>query len=295
MHRVKYNTLQLDLTLTVKSPLLIKAGGISADPSLPDMQFVRTSMPGKGESVYLPGSSLKGVIRSYCERILRTKKGGPPDGSCNLFEGESACDKRINGDKKEVPSYEIYNRSCRACKMFGNTSLKSRVFFIDSLPKGEIKTEVRHGVAISRLTHAVAQGPFDVEVLVSGVFQAKILMENFELWQLGLLSLAINALNEGFLKLGFGKNRGFGEIEPKVEQISFTYSKKPSDNEIWGIGKLASQDEREKYGLHKNDCFKVSSAPKKKTSELFIKHVYEGGAWPEISSCAITVLQEVLQ
>jgi len=83
MHKTRFNTLSLAYTITPKSPLLIKSGGLASDPSLPDMQFVRTFIVGKGETLYLPGTSLKGVFRGYVERVLRTKiKRG---GACDLW------------------------------------------------------------------------------------------------------------------------------------------------------------------------------------------------------------------
>ena len=42
MHKTRYNALRLTLAISPRGPLLIKAGGVSANPSLPDMQFVRT-------------------------------------------------------------------------------------------------------------------------------------------------------------------------------------------------------------------------------------------------------------
>jgi CRISPR/Cas system CSM-associated protein Csm3 (group 7 of RAMP superfamily) len=60
------------LTIAPNGPILIKAGeSASADPTLPDMEFVRTRRGGRSQ-VYLPGSSLKGVVRAQCERICRS-------------------------------------------------------------------------------------------------------------------------------------------------------------------------------------------------------------------------------
>ena len=71
MHRQVVNGALLDLALWPDGPLLIKAADSGADPTRPDMEFVRTHRP-DGESFYLPGSSLKGALRAHCERIART-------------------------------------------------------------------------------------------------------------------------------------------------------------------------------------------------------------------------------
>ncbi|MEM2352070.1 MAG: RAMP superfamily CRISPR-associated protein, partial [Thermoproteota archaeon] len=148
MHKVRFNALTLDWTIELKTPLLVKAGRLSGNPSLPDMQFVRTEVAGLGETVYIPGSSLKGVFRSFSERVLRTIN---KEFACIPFGDESCVKKK--GLKEEGPS--IYKHSCRACKLFGNTSLKSRISFTDAYPEGQVKLEVRYGVALSRLTNAV--------------------------------------------------------------------------------------------------------------------------------------------
>lgn len=72
MHKTRYNSLHLDLRVSPVGPLLIKSGGFSTNPSLPDMQFVRTFREGSDDTLYIPGSSLKGVFRSFVEKALRT-------------------------------------------------------------------------------------------------------------------------------------------------------------------------------------------------------------------------------
>ena len=85
MHARFYNEARLDLTLRPVTPLLIKAGGATGlDPSRPDMEFVRTRRASENgpwqEMVYIPGSSLRGVLRSHGERLVRSIN---PDQACN--------------------------------------------------------------------------------------------------------------------------------------------------------------------------------------------------------------------
>jgi len=299
MHRVQLNSLELELELSLKSPLLIKSGGISPNPSLPDMQFVRTFISGKGETVYIPGSSLKGVIRSYVEKVLRTlsetHNKETLKWACNLFEKDKdkACVSKIKDDAN--PS-EVYRDSCRACKIFGNTKLKGRISILDSYPNGNVKTEIRHGVAISRLTHAVAQGPFDMEVAVSGSFKTKFILTNFEAWSLGLLTIALRDINEGMVKVGFGKNRGFGEVEVKVQKATFNFACDTPQNEIWGIGKMSSEKNVKDYGLNNNDFFGVSIAPNEEPKNVFgVKRIYDFEGWKAIGESSIDYLREALK
>jgi CRISPR-associated protein Csm3 len=291
MHKSRYNALVLEYTITPKSPLLVKSGGVSSDPSLPDMQFVRTSVSGEDEILYIPGSSLKGIFRSYVEKVLKTKKGEGREGACNLFD-DDYCGKKLEAT---INSADIYKNSCRACKIFGNTMLMSRISFEDAYPIGDVKTETRYGVAISRLTHAVAQGPFDMEVMVSGSFKSKIHLENFETWQVGLLALVFQGINDGLVRVGFGKNRGFGEVEAKIESFEFSFSKNPPTDEIWDVGRFVSEEERNSYGL-KKDEIKINAKPTKEIEEvLYVRRNYKGEDWGVISSSALASLKGILR
>jgi len=283
----------MEFLISPKAPLLIKSGHLSQNPSLPDMQFVRTSC-GDGETVYLPGSSLKGVFRNFTERVLRTMGKN----ACEPF-GDSSCGKRLGKEKdeeKKKDTARFYRESCFACKIYGNTKLRGRVSFQDAFPEGEVKTEVRHGVAISRLTNAVAQGPFDIEILVVGNFRGALILENFETWQLGLLALTIQAINDGWVRIGFGKNRGFGQVEFKVVRMSLDFAKKVKvpETELWGVGAFVSDEERARYGLKAED--RLTELPKGEQIDLgiFARRSYEGGEWMSISKRALESLPRML-
>src|SRR5262245_49803908 len=75
MHKATFLEGTIRLTIAPDGPILIKAGETGgADPTLPDMEFVRTGA-GAGrdaDRVYIPGPSLKGAVRAQCERICRS-------------------------------------------------------------------------------------------------------------------------------------------------------------------------------------------------------------------------------
>lgn len=291
MHKTRYNALNLTLHLSPKGPLLIKAGGISADPTLPDMQFVRTYHPEKGETVYIPGSSLKGVVRGFVEKALRTV--GDTNSwrwACATFPDEDeSCAKKLG---KEENSATIYKKSCGACRIFGHTRLKGRASFTDLFPIDEVKTEIRYGVAISRLSHAVAHGPFEMEVAVSGTFEGHLVLENFEIWQLGLLALALESMNQGLVKVGFGKNRGFGEVTVEVQEVWLDEVARDAENTVWrGLAAFVKNGEREKYDLH--PPFTLTGMPepyRKETAGLYLRRLYDTGGWTQIARKAIEAL-----
>ena len=292
MHKRLWNSLKLEFTLEPVSPILIKSGGISLNPALPDMQFVRTFAAG-GETVFIPGSSLKGVFRSFTEKVLRTAKS---DLACEPFPSEEGyCGRKL---EREEDTAKIYKNSCRACKIYGNTRLRGRLSFTDIYPNGPTKTETRYGVAISRLSHAVAVGPFDMEVLVSGQFQGALVLENFEVWQLGLIALTLQAINEGILKIGFGKNRGLGQVRMRVQQVIIAQAKKNGvgGGEIWGTGMFVGERERQDYGLREND--RLANLPQPaRTADLgvLVQHTYSAEHWPRIEETSIASLGNLLE
>mgnify|MGYP000302196892 CR=1 FL=1 len=289
MHKHRWNALKLELRIEPQAPLLIKSGTTSPNPALPEMQFVRTMTP-QGETLFIPGSSLKGVFRSFSEKVLRTVRS---DFACDLFSSKS-CGKKL---EKEEDTAKVYRESCRACKIYGNTRLRGRLSFTDAFPDGEVKTETRYGVAISRLTNAVAAGPFDIEVLVQGQFRTSLVLENFEIWQLGLVALTLHALNEGLVKIGFGKNRGFGEVKVNVIQAIVEMAKRSGQpqNALWGVGAFVNEEERMAYGLSPDD--KLEKLPEGKESDvgIFVRRIYGPESWKNIADEAIASLKKFLE
>ena len=280
MHKTRYNALRLKLRLSPRGPLLIKAGGISANPSLPDMQFVRTFHPEKGEVLYIPGSSLKGVVRGFVEKVLCTvNEENSWRRACPTFPTEQeSCAKRLGNEDN---SARIYARSCGACRTFGHTRLKGRVAFTDFMPVGEIKTEIRYGVAISRLSHAVGAGPFEMEIAVAGTFEGQVVLENFELWQVGLLTLAFESMNMGLVKVGFGKNRGFGEVRVEVAEAILDEVTLNFAASTWrGLGAFVDDAERQRYRLY--PPYQVEDLPDPERVELigfYTRRVYRADTW----------------
>lgn len=292
MHKTRYNALCLSLQMSPVGSLLIKAGGYSANPSLPDMQFVRTQQAGNGETVYIPGSSLKGVVRGFVEKVLRTLDDHNSwRWACPTFSDESqSCARQLEKTEK---STAVYQRSCGACRLFGHTRLRGRVAFSDLLPTSAITTETRYGVAISRLSHAVAQGPFEMEVVVSGTFKGQLVLENYELWQVGVLATALEAMNQGLLKVGFGKNRGFGQVQVAVQEAKVEELAPLKDTiQLRGVGDFIGEEERRNYGLA--TPYTLNGLPQPQQSEAFgfyWQRTYDSAGWQVITHQTIQALQ----
>ncbi|MDR1157416.1 MAG: RAMP superfamily CRISPR-associated protein [Oscillospiraceae bacterium] len=182
------------------------------DPTLTDMSFVRCIHNG-ARTVYLPGSSLKGVFRSRYEQLMRAFESPV----CKLFSKESCSEALKN--KKSFDGTQRYKASCAACRLFGNLSLGSRIAFADAYPDLSSPAPVlgrRHGVGINRITGAAAPGAlFEMEVLESGVFDVEVRLTNFALYQLRLILWIVQDIDDGLVTFGMGGTRGNGQMRLK--------------------------------------------------------------------------------
>jgi CRISPR-associated RAMP protein (TIGR02581 family) len=260
VHKQLMNEAILELAIRPDGPLLIKAGETGGiDPTHPDMEFVRTL-----RQVFIPGSSLKGVLRAHAERIVRSLQAEVAEGrgACDPLKRGESCGDRI--ERQRLDSHEKYRHSCFICRLFGNTVVASRVRFADALPVGEVTLEERNGVAIDRVFGSVAVGPFNYEVVTKGTFRTSISFRNFTLPQLALLGLALRDVGEGRVGVGFGKSRGLGRVTIDWEQLTVRYplaelrrQPHPNPQLLSGIGALVSAHTRAAYGLEETDAVQL--------------------------------------
>lgn len=259
MHAYLYNEAIFDLSIRPRTPLLIKSGrsGEEAlDPTLPDMSFVRMRRPGQSEEeVYIPGSSLRGVVRSHAEKLLRSIA---ESSACDPTQtgggnGRKACFAN-QSNTIDVQGPEAYRKSCYACRLFGNTALagRTRVGDLYLSPEQAPLLARRYGVAIDRVTGAVAQGPFEIEILTDARFLGRLTLRNFTLGQLGLLAAALLDLGDGLVPMGYGKSRGLGRVAIEFQSVQIRTLREPN-GAIWGLGALAREADRQAYELPQAD------------------------------------------
>lgn len=274
MHKRLVNECLIDLEIKTDGPLLIRSGlpGIEG----PDMAPVLTLRQRPKPEPYIPGSSLKGVIRSHTERVARTLCDRPEEwrlGACDPFRTnekerdwarvDGACATKLERRKKDSegqPHEEItpsvaYRDSCPACKIFGNTSLAGRLSVPDAyIPENRsYLAERRDGVGIDRFTGGAARGAkFDLEVVINATFITTLHLTNFELWQLGLLACVLYDLSEGLVPIGSGKSRGLGWVTGTVRSVEVRFptslSLPSSSSKIWGLRALEREENRATYG-----------------------------------------------
>ncbi|HEX3047943.1 MAG TPA: CRISPR-associated RAMP protein Csx7 [Bacillota bacterium] len=210
------NAARIKMTLETRGPLLIKAGDATPfDPALPDMYAIRTHRDGV-ETVFLPGSSLKGVFRSRYESIVN---GLLTDNRkcCNVTNQRMACHitrEKGSRTKDAITTATKYESSCPACKLFGSTMIAGRIRFTDAYPIGSSVLGHRHGVGIDRITGgSSSKAKYDYEIIEEAKFDVTIWLENYELYQMALLFQVLQDIDDGFVGFGMGTTRGNGHMQ----------------------------------------------------------------------------------
>ncbi len=257
MFKQIYNRVRIGFVVEPVTPVLIRSGGSSLDPNRPDMEFVRVKTV-FGEAPYLPGSSLKGVIRSHAERILRSI-------------GYHCCEVGRDVCKKEQ------KENCFACRIFGSMSTASRMRISDAYPwpmgatqeqvrdmvvniDKYVPTESRTSVRIDRRKGTAAgTALFEAEAVTGGSFCGEFTLTNYQLWQLALIALVIRDIDAGFQRIGSSKSRGFGRVTVSVSSFEIhQYGPLVSGGrQLCGTGILDEQT-RSKYGLIGDDAVAIN-------------------------------------
>lgn len=264
------NECKIELTLQPEGALLIKSG--IAQLSGIDMAWVKVFRNGV-EEVFLPGSSLKGTIRSHAERIARTVNDFA---ACNPFgtwrDKTLSCSNALEVKKRQerifdLTTPDVYKHSCPICRMFGNTFMMGRCATEDAYTLGEPpKIQQRDGVGIDRFTGGASRGAkFELEVITGGEFKTFLHLQNFELWQLGLLGFVLQDLQDGLVRMGSGKSRGLGKVVGKVKSITLHYVGTQEKVKMFENGKLhlcgagALFSEAKDYGMMEKDHLLVEA------------------------------------
>lgn len=229
------NFCSIKLKLSIAEALLVKSG----DPSLPgpeeyDARFVSTTRireDGSHEEVqFLPGSSLKGIFRSRCEKIIRTLGVMACDPQEDSDGEVISCAKQFKDLEKELEKErgvklqpdKIYKDSCLVCKLFGSSYMKGRIKVMEAYPSGRIQLKKVDNVAIDRFTGGAVEGKkFDAQIAIAGNFDCEIQLNNFECWQLGLLAHLFKDLYLEDLRIGYGRHKGYGKVKGVIEEVTF--------------------------------------------------------------------------
>lgn len=197
----------IGLVLRPQAPLLVtdpEAHKTNTEPSTPDRVFLS-----EGNRVRIPSSTLRGVVRARCRRILMTRLG------CIASDNEASYNEQV---LQSVVDEMIG-------VLFGGQDAMGLIRFSDALGRFRRKQVHRQwfnaidrftgGVADHRLYHVQAVWPSHLCCRIS--FDPRLLTKAGEwraqyLWMPGLLVHVLRDAMEGDLALGWGKARGYGAL-----------------------------------------------------------------------------------
>jgi CRISPR-associated protein Csm3 len=197
-------------TLEAVTPLHIGSGKAEIDVVGAEMP-VLTDPSGQP---YIPGSSLKGRVRTEAERIAR-KEGIKPE-VCQPPDVRNMCGSK----KSKVDDF------CICCKIFGTAgerggiSVASKVRFRDMFPLEKVKMLLeRTGTAIDRDKGSVYKGAlYTIQAVPAGTkFNLEIVAENLADDELKLLLAALKSVEDS--ALGGSSTRGFGKVRFNIESV----------------------------------------------------------------------------
>ena len=184
----------------------------------------------------IPGSSLRGVLRSRLEKILQAVGGNR---GCVLFAGsadqthpkcftvnENLLDefKERHKSKPAAERERLLERKllegdglCDICRLFGSPLLASKLRIADALPE-EPKTQIRDGVGIDRDTETAREHiKYDFEALDAKSFTFRAEVENATDKDLALIAILFQEMRNPGIEVGGKKSRGLGRCVLKGE------------------------------------------------------------------------------
>ncbi|MEM1550488.1 MAG: RAMP superfamily CRISPR-associated protein [Candidatus Bathyarchaeia archaeon] len=197
----------IDGTLVNETPLRVGVGGEPLLGSPVDIVVYRVN--GKP---CIPGSSLKGVLRSLAEALAKSR-------GINVHDP---------WEKDAVEKEEKEGNFCEICGIFGNTELASHIKIYDSMPKGpkDARTFYKYGIAIDRDFGSVRSGlgPFVEEFVEPGLeWSLRMDMLNIEVFpepkagdlRALLIRDLLNIMHTFGIQVGARKSVGAGLIRLK--------------------------------------------------------------------------------
>jgi len=194
----------------------------------------------------IPGSSLRGALRSRCERLAEALLPGE---ICFLYDPDEKRSVDCVSVKPDLlrdenddllPDDEIWSKLkdniCPSCRLFGASAYWASKVRIPDLPmitpqNPAEAAQVRHGVGIHRDTQTAAPAiKYDQEVVTANArFDLEIIVENPDDDDLSLLALGLADLARGRMALGGNTARGLGGCHLENGQVQWVDLSQRSD------------------------------------------------------------------
>lgn len=182
----------------------------------------------------IPGSSLRGLLRSRCERLADALMPGQ---ICFLYEeSDVKCvsvnpEALLDANKELLEEDKLWQKLpkhlCPSCRLFGASAYWASKLRIPDLTmtnpeKANDTLRVRHGVGIHRDTQTAAPAiKYDQEVVMTNArFKLEMILENPDDDDLKLLALGLADFEAGRVALGGNSARGLGGFSLKNGTVS---------------------------------------------------------------------------
>lgn len=290
-YAVARNWVEATLTLQFDGPMLINDDTQARRSGFDHAPLAALISPASGW--VLPGSSLRGVLRSQAERIARTivtyqakHQSEPthyflnhnPAGDPNVRAAEatlansdsllSAAGYTDEPDKSTKPS-----QLDLADQLFGSVRLGSRLMVEDGILSNQPMLKPFDFLAIDRFTGGGRDSAkFDAVALWRPAFRVRLRLENAAAWELGWLLLTLRDLHEGWATIGFGAAKGFGAtkisqweaslgylhdddfpVSEKLDKNLYLLHTKNQDDAIWQVLSVTAHDDTALWHVLAND------------------------------------------
>ncbi len=201
--------------IRLKSGLHIGAQRESAEIGGIDNPIIKH--PATGEP-YIPGSSIKGKLRSLFEIYKHARE-----------PKKYKFEKKLKGEKVKIHACEdkSYDEilECEVCRLFGTSgkdNFPSRLLFRDAFPVNwrEEFLELKYEAAIDRITSAANPRPME-RVAPGAEFEFEVVYrledDNYK-QDLKNLATALRLLEDDYL--GGSGSRGYGKVEIFIDRVA---------------------------------------------------------------------------
>lgn len=219
-----------DITITwhSTSPLMVKSGRDGAEA---DMMPLMSGVEG-GIAPVIPGTSLKGILRSQARKILDTLFNSKEPGE----KGKERWDilSRLFGSQERAGRLMLDDVYC-----LPQEPISDEAWLDEDLETLNHVTERRQYVAIDRFTGGASDGALYSARPVRrdakwGIIHLAVDFPEDEpqeeiLRELALVKLLVRDMRDGFIPIGFGSRRGLGEIAVDSVDYGGTF---PEDGEL---------------------------------------------------------------
>lgn len=236
-----FNFLRLSIKCSLESQFISKSPGIGDEIDTTPVYSINA----KGEYVpILPGSSLKGLLRSRADMILRTLLDDVSSPTISEMKEDQKY-KKASDNEKYLANNRFLNRLFgTAIDYRGNEKDEyirnsARLYCEDAYlyADNQIQKNESMHIKIDRISSGTTDGAlynFETICPQNTYFDLNVFIEDPDYFSLGIIGHALKDMLTGDLRVGFGTRKGFGKL--KFADIN------QCDANLEGYGYISKED-----------------------------------------------------